>query len=691
MNYSTESFPLKGCINDVRMMGDLLRGTFGIPTAVFTDDVSRADTSRAGILRRLNELAARSNVESLDLAIVHFSCHGTQARDTNGEELDGMDECLVPNDVVTAGLIRDDDIQAILTRFNRNTRVLLVLDCCHSGTMCDLRFSWEGEAFVRTENAASLVLAPVTSISGCMDPQTSADCLAVAMGKLQWAGALTSCMVQALTKDPTLVTDAFKLVSAVRTALRLRGLPQVPMLCSSHNLAKAKALCREHFQQLSGVLTSPLTAAVTDEFEQLFGYTPSARQVALILKEVEAKGVPADQLCATLADEAELYEYRGNDALALVAARDIADWALEPRNPALAQAVVASVNRYVVDQVRSKTLREVIDKVRGDLREHWGEFVRLVRQAQGGLLRVEAMDLNVRDYVRDPCDMIQCEEEQLFLRMLPLEMREIQKCRVGAACSVPSTNEKEEEAFTQAPAAGDARAAPNVPQEISGLLDQIKQASGDRGVNIFVTNPTVYLNTGAQGSVPPPPTQPTGAAAAATTATGKCDFGLGFHGLEDLLMVPKEGALAYNKCVDGASLGDLQRARDMDVLDIMCQRGNLFANADTEGAAFGQLSPDQKLALPDPAQRTCVTTSPCVPQPRVEQTALVLANKWEWFKKKREEMEASQPSPTGSVPRTDKDGFYTAETLKPLLDELGLKRLCCRRHMITHVDLIDEI
>lgn len=64
----------------------------------------------------------------------------------------------------------------------------------------------------------------------------------------------------------------------------------------------------------------------------------------------------------------------------------------------------------------------------------------------------------------------------------------------------------------------------------------------------------------------------------------------------------------------------------------------------------------------------------------------VLANKWEWFKRKRDEMGTGEGSQ-----QTDKDGFYSGEQLKPLLDELGLKRLCCRRHIITHVDLIDEI
>lgn len=65
----------------------------------------------------------------------------------------------------------------------------------------------------------------------------------------------------------------------------------------------------------------------------------------------------------------------------------------------------------------------------------------------------------------------------------------------------------------------------------------------------------------------------------------------------------------------------------------------------------------------------------------------VLADKWEWFKSKRSERLADAANIRGSV---NADGFYS-EATKDLLDELGLKRVCCRRHMLTHVDLIDDI
>ena len=62
----------------------------------------------------------------------------------------------------------------------------------------------------------------------------------------------------------------------------------------------------------------------------------------------------------------------------------------------------------------------------------------------------------------------------------------------------------------------------------------------------------------------------------------------------------------------------------------------------------------------------------------------VLADMWTAFKRRRDERLADKRIVA------DKDGYYN-EDLGDLLDELGLKRICCRRHMICHVDLIDKI
>lgn len=62
----------------------------------------------------------------------------------------------------------------------------------------------------------------------------------------------------------------------------------------------------------------------------------------------------------------------------------------------------------------------------------------------------------------------------------------------------------------------------------------------------------------------------------------------------------------------------------------------------------------------------------------------VLADKWEYYKKKVEELEKDTDL---KAKHKNLEGVQTKE----ILDELGLRKYCCRRVFLGHVDLIDEI
>jgi DNA-directed RNA polymerase I, II, and III subunit RPABC5 len=63
----------------------------------------------------------------------------------------------------------------------------------------------------------------------------------------------------------------------------------------------------------------------------------------------------------------------------------------------------------------------------------------------------------------------------------------------------------------------------------------------------------------------------------------------------------------------------------------------------------------------------------------------VLADKWLAYQKRLKER-------TGSSAPVYMDGKTVPVTVEgKALDELGLKRYCCRKHMLTHVDLMDKI
>ncbi len=64
----------------------------------------------------------------------------------------------------------------------------------------------------------------------------------------------------------------------------------------------------------------------------------------------------------------------------------------------------------------------------------------------------------------------------------------------------------------------------------------------------------------------------------------------------------------------------------------------------------------------------------------------VLADKWEYYKKRVKEMEKEK-----GQEKTNKSKFFFDSSTKDILDELGLDKYCCRRHMIGHVDIIDHL
>lgn len=60
----------------------------------------------------------------------------------------------------------------------------------------------------------------------------------------------------------------------------------------------------------------------------------------------------------------------------------------------------------------------------------------------------------------------------------------------------------------------------------------------------------------------------------------------------------------------------------------------------------------------------------------------VLADKWDYYQRRVEELAKEAKLPTPHF-----DAVHTGE----ILNELGLSRYCCRRHMISNVELIHLI
>jgi hypothetical protein len=226
---------LYGCINDIVNTTDVLTKVYGYPQSNIInlrDDSNNAALypTRENILSNLTRLIAESG--TLSEIWFHYSGHGSQVKDTNGDEIDGLDEVLVPIDFRQKGFITDDEIFNIVK--NSKCKTMLIFDCCHSGTICDLQWSFEYKngPFLKTMNTNKILPNKnIVSISGCKDTQTSAD--AYDTDAKQGIGAFTYSLLHCL-RENNYGIDILKLHRAICNYILSCGFTQIPMLsCSS--------------------------------------------------------------------------------------------------------------------------------------------------------------------------------------------------------------------------------------------------------------------------------------------------------------------------------------------------------------------------------------------------------------------------------------------------------------------------
>ncbi|CAA7034836.1 unnamed protein product [Microthlaspi erraticum] len=144
VNYKGKSYSLKGCISDAKSMRSFLVQQMGFPldsVLMLTEDEGspqRLPTKRN--IRKAMRWLVEGN-RARDSLVFHFSGHGSQQKDYNGDEMDGQDEALCPLDHETEGKIIDDEINRTLVRpLVHGAKLHAVIDACNSGTVLDLPF-----------------------------------------------------------------------------------------------------------------------------------------------------------------------------------------------------------------------------------------------------------------------------------------------------------------------------------------------------------------------------------------------------------------------------------------------------------------------------------------------------------------------------------------------------------------------
>lgn len=145
INYVGQSGELSGCHNDVLNMVEYLKDVHGFEDESITllmDDGENTAPTKKNIANAYRKLTR--DAEAGDCVYLHYSGHGVRVTDRDGDEEDGKDECLVPVDFQTKGIISDDALVKILVKpLKAGVFVTSLMDCCHSGTILDLPYSFK--------------------------------------------------------------------------------------------------------------------------------------------------------------------------------------------------------------------------------------------------------------------------------------------------------------------------------------------------------------------------------------------------------------------------------------------------------------------------------------------------------------------------------------------------------------------
>jgi hypothetical protein len=203
--YRVPGADLRGCVNDVLNMQKVLTQHYGFSKSDITalTDLKATQKAMQSAIAQLIRGARRG-----DVLLVHFSGHGSNVPDNDGDEADSRDEILCPTDLDWKNPFRDDWLRKTFDSMRAGVSLTVITDCCHSGTITRavqppdakikeryLPSPWDlvavesgrklrgarhsglhkaSQASRRTRDIISADL-PEVLISGCRADQTSAD------------------------------------------------------------------------------------------------------------------------------------------------------------------------------------------------------------------------------------------------------------------------------------------------------------------------------------------------------------------------------------------------------------------------------------------------------------------------------------------------------------------------------------
>jgi hypothetical protein len=232
INYAGTPYELAGCINDATNLQERLRTYFPscIDYRLITDNTLEKPT-RANILAAISWLVG--GLQPGQNVLMHYAGHGGTVRDTNGDEVSGLDSCIYPINGRKLETILDDELRDLLAnRVPAGCKCFVLLDSCHSGSAVDLRYKWQApsaNSISYTENQKHTKTAGnILFLSGCQDTQLAADTVGI---DGRPCGAATMALLETWKRYGSAIKIKH-LLWDVRAFLKEYGYSQIPDLTS---------------------------------------------------------------------------------------------------------------------------------------------------------------------------------------------------------------------------------------------------------------------------------------------------------------------------------------------------------------------------------------------------------------------------------------------------------------------------
>jgi len=246
---------LRGCVNDVRNIRRALTELFGFRSADI-QELTDFKATKKNMQAAIGGLVASGRAG--DVLYLHYSGHGSNVPDKNGDEADFRDEILCPTDLDWKDPLTDDWLRRAFNGLRAGVSLTVVMDCCHSGSNTrqirppdarvierylpspwDIMAEESGrklrgkpratvhKASRSARQRSDVVIAAIGEvlITGCRDTQTSADAW---LGGA-YNGALTHSLAAALRGARGRLTNR-ELHAETTRRLRSGRFSQVPQL-----------------------------------------------------------------------------------------------------------------------------------------------------------------------------------------------------------------------------------------------------------------------------------------------------------------------------------------------------------------------------------------------------------------------------------------------------------------------------